>query len=92
VLSGLARLSGWVRSDGSKKHNRQSPSSLVGAVRPKQRPALARPAPFSTFKVLLKMETGTVKWFKADKGFGFITPDGVGEDLLAHFSEIRGGV
>jgi CspA family cold shock protein len=35
------------------------------------------------------MATGTVKWFKDDKGSGFITPDGGGDDLFAHFSEIR---
>lgn len=34
-------------------------------------------------------QTGTVKWFKGDKGFGFITGED-GKDVFAHFSQIVG--
>jgi CspA family cold shock protein len=34
--------------------------------------------------------TGTVKWFNAEKGYGFITAED-GKDVFAHFSQIKSG-
>ncbi|MCO6416373.1 cold-shock protein [Siccirubricoccus sp. KC 17139] len=35
------------------------------------------------------MATGTVKWFNATKGYGFIQPEGGGADVFVHISDVQ---
>ena len=35
------------------------------------------------------MQTGTISWFRADRGYGFIKPDDNSKDIFLHFKELQ---
>src|SRR5438034_4547050 len=62
--------------------------SLLGGEPPADDGWWGRTVRSRTPKEEQHMAQGTVKWFNGDKGFGFITVDGGGNDVFVHFSAI----
>src|SRR3569833_882055 len=92
--TGSSRFSsreGGTNADGSTRSTRgevgvayRSPVGSITRLPIRSQPLLL----FFIRGILVK--TGTVKWFDATKGFGFITPEDGSKDVFGHHSEVQG--
>jgi CspA family cold shock protein len=75
----------WVRRHGRRLPAGARPCRLI---QPKFDPPYELRRPFYQLEFLL-MASGTVKWFNAQKGYGFIQPENGGPDVFVHISAVE---
>lgn len=73
----------------SNQHNLRHRDRTVTPKRAGLQPAPQRMGAHQT--TLNTMQNGTIKFFDAEKGFGFIAPENGGDDVFLHISNITGG-
>jgi CspA family cold shock protein len=88
VSSGAADPGDWPSASGASAGHGRAGARLRSKGPGMLAVSAARPRCRMTDKDFGHMATGTVKWFNADKGFGFIAPDDGTADVFVHFSAI----